>query len=59
MLERAHSAIILSLGDKVLREVAKEKSAADVWSKLENLYMTKSIAYLAVHETKALFLQVS
>ena len=44
MFERAHSAIILNLGDKVLREVAKEKTAAGIWSKLESLYMTKSLA---------------
>ena len=44
MLEKAHSALILSLGDKVLREVSKETSASGVWSKLESLYMTKSLA---------------
>ena len=44
LLEKAHSAIILSLGDRVLREVSKEKSAAAVWQKLENLYMTRSLA---------------
>lgn len=44
ILEKAHSAIILCLGDKALRQVAKEKSAAAVWLKLESLYMTKSLA---------------
>ncbi|KAJ0522195.1 putative RNA-directed DNA polymerase [Helianthus annuus] len=44
MLEKAHSAIILSLGDRVLREVSKETSAAGIWAKLESLYMTKSLA---------------
>ena len=48
-LEKAHSAIILSLGDKVLREVLKEKSAVEVWLKLESLYMAKS---LALHDRK-------
>ena len=43
MLEKAHSALLLSLGDKVLRQVCKESSAAVVWSKLEALYMTKSL----------------
>nr|KYP54750.1 Retrovirus-related Pol polyprotein from transposon TNT 1-94 [Cajanus cajan] len=43
MLEKAHSAIIMSLGDKVLRQVAKEKTTIGVWSKLEGLYMTKSL----------------
>ena len=44
LLEKAHSAIILSLGDTVLREVAKAESTAEVWLKLESLYMTKSLA---------------
>uniref|UniRef100_A0A251V331 Putative zinc finger, CCHC-type n=1 Tax=Helianthus annuus TaxID=4232 RepID=A0A251V331_HELAN len=44
ILEKAHSAIILSLGDRVLREVSKETSAAGIWAKLESLYMTKSLA---------------
>ena len=37
LLEKAHSAIILSLGDTVLREVAKTKSAAELWLKLKRL----------------------
>ncbi|KAL6334097.1 hypothetical protein AAG906_004528 [Vitis piasezkii] len=44
LLEKAHSVIILSLGDTVLRKVAKAKSAAELWLKLESLYMTKSLA---------------
>ena len=43
LLQKAHSAIILSLEDKVLRQVSKETIAAWVWSKLEGLYMTKSL----------------
>ncbi|KAL8515588.1 hypothetical protein ACS0TY_014326 [Phlomoides rotata] len=42
--EKAHSAIILYLGDKPLREVCKEKTAIEVWRKLESLYQTKSIS---------------
>lgn len=42
IMEKAHSAIILCLTDKVLREVAKENTAAGVWTRLEQLYMTKS-----------------
>lgn len=42
--ERAHSAIILSLGDRVLREVCKEKTAVALWAKLDSIYMTKSLA---------------
>ncbi|KZV18420.1 hypothetical protein F511_19196 [Dorcoceras hygrometricum] len=41
---KAHSALILSLRDRVLREISKEKSAAAIWNKLEQLYMTKSLA---------------
>ena len=44
LLEKAHSVIILSLGDTMLREVAKAKSTAELWLKLESLYMTKSLA---------------
>ncbi|KAK2382202.1 hypothetical protein QL285_069749 [Trifolium repens] len=44
MDEKALSSIILCLGDKVLREVALETSAAAMWSKLDSLYMTKSLA---------------
>ncbi|GJU00053.1 hypothetical protein Tco_1110391 [Tanacetum coccineum] len=39
--EKAHSTIVLSLSDEVLYEVAHEETAADVWIKLEKLYMTK------------------
>ncbi|KAL8490772.1 hypothetical protein ACS0TY_022680 [Phlomoides rotata] len=42
--EKAHSAIILCLGDKPLREVCKEKTAIDIWRKLESLYQTKSVS---------------
>jgi hypothetical protein len=43
ILDKAHSTIILSLGDRVLREVSKETTVAGIWSKLEGLYMTKSL----------------
>jgi hypothetical protein len=42
--ERALSGIQLSLSFDVLREVMHEKSAATLWKKLEELYMTKSLA---------------
>jgi len=45
MVDKARSAIVLCLGDKVLRDVAKEPTAASMWSKLESLYMTKSLAH--------------
>ena len=43
LMGKAHSAILLSLGDKVLRKVLKEKTSAGIWSTLEGLYMTKSL----------------
>ncbi|GKD46374.1 hypothetical protein Tco_1271019 [Tanacetum coccineum] len=42
--KKAHSALLLCLDNKVLREVNKEDSAAGFWLKLETLYMTKSLA---------------
>ncbi|KAH9779137.1 Integrase catalytic domain-containing protein [Citrus sinensis] len=42
--KKARSTIILSLGDSVIREIAKEKTVADLWTKLEKIYMTKSLA---------------
>ena len=45
MVDKARSAIVLCLGDKVLREVAKEPTAALMWSKLESLYITRSLAH--------------
>nr|GEW85394.1 retrovirus-related Pol polyprotein from transposon TNT 1-94 [Tanacetum cinerariifolium] len=41
--KKAHSALLLCLDNKVLREVNKEDSIAGVWLKLETLYMTKSL----------------
>ncbi|KAH9648352.1 hypothetical protein KPL70_025549 [Citrus sinensis] len=42
--KKVRSTIILSLGDSVIREVAKEKTVTDLWAKLEKIYMTKSLA---------------
>lgn len=39
----AHNSVILSLGDKSLREISREKSAQAIWLKLEQLDMTKSL----------------
>ena len=44
MIDRARSAIILCLGNKALREVARERTTVSMWLKLESLYMTKSLA---------------
>jgi len=45
MNDKAVSAIILCLGDKVLREVARDITAVSMWNKLDSLYMTKSLAH--------------
>ena len=43
MAKNARNTIILSLGDQILRKVIKETTAAGMWAKLEQLYMTKSL----------------
>ena len=53
--ERAVSCITLCLGDKVLREVAKETNVAGMWAKLESLYMTKSVAHKQFLKQKLYF----
>ncbi|MCI67221.1 ubiquitin-protein ligase, partial [Trifolium medium] len=45
MDDKAVSVIILCLGDKVLREAARETTDVSMWTKLESLYMTKSLAH--------------
>jgi hypothetical protein len=42
--EKVLSALQLSLSPEVLREVMNAKSATELWKKLEELYMTKSLA---------------
>ena len=42
-MDKAHSTIILSLGDGVLREVGDQTTAASLWKKLEDLYTKKSL----------------
>lgn len=42
--KKAFNTLILSLGDKVLQEVSRMKTAAEIWPKLEGLYMTKSLS---------------
>lgn len=41
---KAHSAILLSLSDGVLREVMEKASALSLWKKFESLYLKKSLA---------------
>ena len=43
LLEKAYGQILLFLSDGVLRKVVQEKTAAGIWQKLENLYITKSL----------------
>ncbi|GJT60503.1 hypothetical protein Tco_1004036 [Tanacetum coccineum] len=43
LMKRAYSTLILCLGDWVLWEVTKETTAAEIWTKLTSLYMTKSL----------------
>ncbi|KAH9770122.1 Integrase catalytic domain-containing protein [Citrus sinensis] len=50
----ARSTIILSLGDSVIREVAKEKTVVDLWIKLETIYMIKSLTN-RLHIKKRMF----
>ena len=49
MIAKARSSIVLCLGDKVLRDVAKETSAAAMWTNLESLYITKSVGSFNSH----------
>nr|GEZ92527.1 retrovirus-related Pol polyprotein from transposon TNT 1-94 [Tanacetum cinerariifolium] len=42
--EKVFSALILCLGDRVLREITKKTTATGILKKLEILYMTKSLA---------------
>ncbi|GKD06157.1 hypothetical protein Tco_1181131 [Tanacetum coccineum] len=44
LMKKAYCCLILSLGDRVLREVTKETTAAGIWTKLTSLYMIKSLA---------------
>ena len=44
VLAKAHSVVVLCLGDKVLREVSKETTELGIVEKCEELYMTKSLA---------------
>ncbi|KAH0708883.1 hypothetical protein KY284_010310 [Solanum tuberosum] len=43
MDEKAASAIRLHLTDDVVNNIIDEESACDIWTKLENLYMSKTL----------------
>ncbi|PNX91160.1 cytochrome p450, partial [Trifolium pratense] len=53
--DKAVSAIILCLGDNVLREVAKQINIVTMWAKLDSLYMTKSAAHKQFLKQKLFF----
>lgn len=44
IMDKSHSSIILGLGYKPHREGSRERNEQAVWLKLEQLYMTKSLA---------------
>jgi hypothetical protein len=48
MVDKARNAIVLCLGDKFFRDVTTEPTATSMWSKLESLYKTKSMAKKAL-----------
>ena len=43
LMEKSHNAILLCLGNEVLREVVEEDTTTKLWLRLESLYMTKSL----------------
>ena len=42
---KAHSTLILSLNDSILREISEEKTALGIWNKVEALCMKMSFAH--------------
>ncbi|GKA84946.1 hypothetical protein Tco_0806600 [Tanacetum coccineum] len=42
--KKAYNALILCLGNQVLREITKERTISGIWKKLKTLYMTQSLA---------------
>lgn len=44
LMEKAQSSLLLSLGDKALKEVSREKTAQGVMLKLDKMQMSKSLA---------------
>nr|GEY63971.1 retrovirus-related Pol polyprotein from transposon TNT 1-94 [Tanacetum cinerariifolium] len=55
LMKKAYSTLILCLGDRVLQEVTKEKTATRFWMKLTSLYMTKSLANRLYMKKKKLY----
>ena len=48
--EKATSSIHLNLGDEVIHNILKAKTAKEVWEKLEGLYMRKKFDKQVVRE---------
>uniref|UniRef100_A0A803P5G5 Retrovirus-related Pol polyprotein from transposon TNT 1-94 n=1 Tax=Cannabis sativa TaxID=3483 RepID=A0A803P5G5_CANSA len=44
VMKQARSTLIMNLADNVLRQVIKEKTGLEIWTKLNHLYMAKSTA---------------
>jgi len=50
--EKLFNTLILSSGDKVLREVSKMTTALEIWKRLDNLYLTKTLSSWLYLKTK-------
>jgi len=59
MDDKALTAIQLNLSNDVLQEVLSEKTSADLWVKLEELYLTKSLANRLVLKQRLFSLRMS
>jgi hypothetical protein len=58
MNDNAVNAIIFCLGDKVLREVARGTIVVSIWTKLESLYMTKSLSHRQILKQQLYFFRM-
>ena len=58
IMAKAHNVVVLCLGDKVLREVAKETTAARILGKLETVSVYDEVTRQPAAEATALFVQV-
>jgi hypothetical protein len=55
--DKAINAIILCLGDKVFREVAKETTNMVMWTKLDSLYTTKLLTHRQCLKQNSTFIE--
>src|SRR6516165_6372436 len=44
VLKKAYNTLILSLSDKMCRQISHDKTAKEVWFKLDTLYMKKTLS---------------